>query len=273
MYTSSDYRWLLIALALALGACAGATGVDDEGSTPLPDFFRILGDANDSETVGGTVLTADCYLDIIVDLTVPAPGSAEPGRFGGEVGRTVLRPDGSGLGLFADVAGAVDTRLIPPDSVEIVFPENQGDSGSRFWDSLAILGGRVVGGAIASGEWTCAPFDIDRGDFADTAVTAIGSWHLEPRDERPLTQPPGKAGAGAARIVGKARTVSKDRANSSSISPIYDRRTVPEGVSSGSGGEAVCTDPGYGQGHRQPWSGHPTLPVSGTAGRAETSAA
>lgn len=152
-------------------------GCSDEDRS-IPRSFTIVGEALGQLDT----LTIDCECFLIVELDEkPGSGFGEfTGTHGGSFRRTVLNPDGSGISLEPDVFGDVILRLYKPDSLEVIFPANEG-SESSFWRNVARFPGRRGSGEHGAGEWTCAPFDIWEGGWVDTVGIAVGSWRIEER--------------------------------------------------------------------------------------------
>ncbi|HSL84851.1 MAG TPA: hypothetical protein VLF66_18900, partial [Thermoanaerobaculia bacterium] len=100
---------------------------------------------------------------------------------GGSLGRAVLSDEGDGVSYLMDVHGAVLVRSVAPDRVEVLLPGNE-DPEHRFWRELARLEGVLGPDGVATGTWSCAPFDIgpDAGGFEDRLYTAPGTWTLGP---------------------------------------------------------------------------------------------
>ena len=168
-----------LAAASLLLACQGDGPLDPSSGTALPGLLRLVGDAAGSDSTGRR---ADCTMDLTIELREESRRNTQlveyVGIHGGHLARTVLEPDSSGIALIPSVYGEAVATLHLPDSLELRFPAN-GSTGSRFWDSLALLVGTWHDGA-GSGTWICAPFDITEGGWVDTALTATGSWTIEP---------------------------------------------------------------------------------------------
>lgn len=172
-------RAITLLLAGALGAgCHGAEPAAPGALPSLPASLRLVGDAVTTDTTGAT---ATCHLELLLSLQHESPRTPAArewtGTFGGELARTVLASDGSGLGFFADLAGEVRVRVTAPDSLEVRLPANDSADG-RAWRALARLAGTVDASAHGAGEWACAPLDIHQGGYVDTALTAPGTWRL-----------------------------------------------------------------------------------------------
>jgi hypothetical protein len=152
----------------------------DPAVNSLPSRFRMTGRASGNNANGRT---ADCGLDLIFELRNEVSRSSElveyTGVHGGEVARTVLTKDGSGFSFVANVFGDVEARLHTLGRVELLIPVNV-DAEGRFWQRLARFEGEVSEDGRGSGDWTCAPFDLDSGGYRDTSLVVRGSWSFEP---------------------------------------------------------------------------------------------
>jgi hypothetical protein len=108
--------------------------------------------------------------------------NGQRGTMGGEIERTVLSPDGSGVAFFGDayypdlritIAGDGRARLESYRNGQPDRPTGE----SRFWDALNSLDGVYDGTTRSiSGRWTCRPLD-GRGD---TTGDVTGTWTLQP---------------------------------------------------------------------------------------------
>jgi hypothetical protein len=143
-------------------------------------MFRLVGQASSTSAGGPNI---DCHLDLFIELTEERRRDSDlveyAGKLGGEAGRAVLAPDGSGLAFFADLIGSVLARRFAPDSFELELPENR-ESESRFWRGISYFAGTLAPTARWGGLWQCAPFDITDGGYVDTSGIAVGTWHVEP---------------------------------------------------------------------------------------------
>jgi len=182
--TPASRRLALTAVA-AFPLLVACSDVDSTAPGPLPpslpSSFRVRGEASGTDAYGGT---ADCYFFIIIELEgeprQTPTGVEYLGRMGGEAGRTVLAPDGSGFAFFADVFWPdVKARLHSPDSIELVIGPEDPNEPSRFWRNFQILSGTRSQQSAGSGPWICAPFDIYEGGYVDTVTIAEGTWHIE----------------------------------------------------------------------------------------------
>lgn len=167
--------WFGSVLVVASLAACTADLADPEFFEP-PTLYTVTGEASGSN--GGFTVT--CTMDLVFEwngherLEV---GRVYVTRGGGEVERTIERPDGSGLVftpfLFSDEN---HVRVLGADSVALETPENR-DTGIPFYDGLARMEGRVTGPGRAEGTWTCGQLDIDE----DGAGAVEGTWRLAPR--------------------------------------------------------------------------------------------
>ncbi len=167
-----------IAAAASLTACLG----DDDGP-PVPEmpmFFQL--DAAATAEQGG--LDVDCSLEFIVEITGEVSRTREVVEYvatmGGEAVRNLLREDGSGvvLSAFAHYPNLQVLHILP-DRVQLVsldFPPDAPSTGSRFWDELRFFDGTIDQDGMITGEWLCAPLDVDQGGINDDTVFAHGAW-------------------------------------------------------------------------------------------------
>lgn len=140
----------------------------------------MLGTASSVEADGASV---SCDFELTFELTGnprESPGVLEyDGVHGGDLRRTVLDATGHGISLQPDVHGAAVVRSLAPNRVQITIPANANAEG-RFWRELSRFEGTFDSGNVATGTWSCAPFDISSGGYVDTKYTARGSWSLQP---------------------------------------------------------------------------------------------
>jgi hypothetical protein len=160
--------------------CRGSP-TDPQGSPrPIPARFRLLGSATSTEADGTSI---SCALDLVFELSGnprEIPGALEyEGVHSGEIRRTVLDATGNGISLQPEVYGKVIARSRAPNRVQIAIPLNAEAEG-RFWRELSQFQGIFDSADTATGNWNCAPFDIDSGGRVDNRYTARGSWTLLP---------------------------------------------------------------------------------------------
>lgn len=171
---------LAIALLFMMGCDGGSPTEPGSSPRPLPAELRLTGSAASTEPDGTSV---SCELDLILELDATpneSRGALEyEGRYGGAIRRTVLDAAGDGISLWPDVLGKVVARSSVPSRIRLTFPGNMNTS-SRFWSELSLLQGTWETGDTATGNWNCAPFDIDSGGWVDTQYTARGTWTLSP---------------------------------------------------------------------------------------------
>jgi hypothetical protein len=179
-----------VAFLLLAGCRDGGSPAEPQGSPrPLPASFRLLGSASAVEADGTSI---SCALDLVFELAGnprETPGALEyEGTYGGGIRRTIFNAAGNGLSLEPDVYGQVIARSLAPNRIQITIPLNAGAE-SRFWRELAQFQGTFDSGEVATGNWNCAPFDIDSGGRTDTQYTARGSWTLLPITAAPMKLP------------------------------------------------------------------------------------
>lgn len=174
-------RQQVLAAAIAapsLTACLG----DDDGPPPpeMPLFFQL--DATASAEEGE--LDVDCSLGFVVEITGEVSRTREVVEYvatmGGEAVRNLLREDGSGvvLSAFAYYPNLQVLHILP-DRVQLVsldFPPDGPSTGSRFWDELRFFDGTIDQDGVITGDWLCAPLDVDQGGINDDTVFAEGTW-------------------------------------------------------------------------------------------------
>jgi hypothetical protein len=163
-------------LAFGCGGNGGSTYAE------LPGFFKLNAIAHaeaDDETV-------DCKLDFIVELAGEVSRTDAVveyvGTMGGEAERSILKPDQSGAGFIADAYSEIQALLILPDHVEINtinVPPGDPNVTSRFWDEIQHFDGRLGPADRITGEWICAPLDVEYGGVQDDSIFAPGTWHTD----------------------------------------------------------------------------------------------
>lgn len=177
-------RQYLAAAAVAsmafLPACNDDDGNDDPIELPMPMFFEMNATAAAEEGD----LTVNCGLGFIVEITGEVSRTRDVVEYiaimGGEAVRDLRRPDGSGviLSAFAHYP-RLQVLHILPDRVQLVsldFPPDGPSTGSRFWDELRFFDGVLEADRSISGEWLCAPLDVEQGGINDDSVFAEGTW-------------------------------------------------------------------------------------------------
>ncbi len=175
----------LAATVALLGACH--TDGEPEPVPVMPLFFQL--DATAS-TEGGD-LNVDCSLEFVVEINGEVSRTDEVVEYiatmGGEAVRNLLRDDGSGVVLsgFAYYPNLQVLHILP-DRVQLVsldFPPDGPSTGSRFWDELRFFDGTISQDGVITGDWLCAPLDVEQGGINDDTVFAEGTWtttELEP---------------------------------------------------------------------------------------------
>ena len=155
-------------------------GIDNPRELPMPTFFEMHATAEAQEGD----LTVNCSIGFVVEITGEISRTRDVVEYiaimGGEAVRDLRRPDGSGVILSAF---AYYPRLqvlhILPNRVQLVsldFPPDGPSTGSRFWDELRFFDGVLEADRTISGEWLCAPLDVEQGGIDDDSVFAEGTW-------------------------------------------------------------------------------------------------
>ncbi|MFL6237300.1 MAG: hypothetical protein ACJ76N_29510 [Thermoanaerobaculia bacterium] len=171
------------AALLFLAGCGGGESPTEPQGPPrrLPTRFQLLGAASAVEPDGTSI---SCDFELVFELKGnprESPGVLEyDGAGGGGLRRTILDATGRGISLQPDAYGAVVVRSLAPDRIEITTPLNA-DAKERFWRELSRFEGTFDSPRnVATGTWSCAPFDINSGGYTDTKYTVRGSWSLVP---------------------------------------------------------------------------------------------
>lgn len=155
-------------------------GNDDPIELPMPTFFEMHATAAAQEGD----LTVNCSIGFVVEVTGEVSRTRDVVEYiavmGGEAVRDLRRHDGSGviLSAFAHYP-RLQVLHILPNRVQLVsldFPPDGPSTGSRFWDELRFFDGVLEADRTISGEWLCAPLDIEQGGIDDDSVFAEGTW-------------------------------------------------------------------------------------------------
>lgn len=168
----------LLATAL-LQACSSS---DDAPPPALPGFFTLEGTA----TLVDGEQTLDCHINYIVELsgeTLRSNSFVEyAGNMGGEAGRRILNPDGSGMALVGDAFSNIRARLTFPDTVLIQGVNVPGPPADppNFWSEIIEFNGRLGPNDLISGDWLCAPFFTEVNGIDDSFLYADGTWFTTP---------------------------------------------------------------------------------------------
>ena len=168
-----------MAASLALLAACNEDG-HDPIELPMPMFFEFNAVASAEEGD----LSVDCSIGFVVEITGEVSRTKEVVEYiavmGGEAVRDLRRPDGSGVVLSAFAYyPQLQVLHILPDRVQLVsldFPPDGPSTGSRFWDELRFFDGVLEADRSISGEWLCAPLDVEQGGINDDSVFADGTW-------------------------------------------------------------------------------------------------
>jgi hypothetical protein len=147
----------------------------------LPSQFRMVADATKTEPDG---ITLTCSLDFLFELKNETLRTEQrvvyKGTQGGPAVRSLLDEGGAGFVFSADTFGEVevDVNLLTGQTV-ISIPINN-TSPNRFWKEQARFDAVFDSNGNGTGNWTCAPLDIDQGGYVDTSITASGTFHITP---------------------------------------------------------------------------------------------
>jgi hypothetical protein len=170
-------------LALLLGIALPGCGDDAQGGgarvDSVPLFFRMTGEAMGTDDLDRT---GTCGMDLIFEIVETERTDEHvlyTGTHGGELARSVLEADESGLAFFIDVFGEVEIELLFPDTLIIDIPLNDTPE-SRFYQRLSHFEGVIDQSGAGEGPWECAPLDIDQGGYVDDTVTVEGTWMIAP---------------------------------------------------------------------------------------------
>jgi hypothetical protein len=174
-----NVSFVSIIAALASAGCDGRDG-GRAAEPQLPMFFQLQATAATQQDD----LSVECRLGFNVEISGEVSRTDEVVEYlatmGGDAQRILLRPDGSGVNLWAN---AFYPRLqvlhLLPNRVQLVsldFPPDSPPSGSRFWDELRFFDGFIGADGTIEGEWLCAPLDTEQGGVMDNAIFAEGSW-------------------------------------------------------------------------------------------------
>ena len=168
-----------VAASLALLAACNDDG-NDLIELPMPMFFEFNAVASAEEGD----LSVNCSIGFVVEITGEVSRTKEVVEYiavmGGEAVRDLRRPDGSGVVLSAFAYyPQLQVLHILPNRVQLVsldFPPDGPSTGSRFWDELRFFDGVLEADRSISGEWLCAPLDVEQGGINDDSVFADGTW-------------------------------------------------------------------------------------------------
>ena len=146
----------------------------------LPTQFRMVAAA--TKTENGINLT--CQLDFIFDLTGETFRDPQrvvyQGTQGGHASRSLLDDGGAGFVFSADTFGEVEAHLdTATGQTEILIPIND-TSPNRFWKNMARFDAVFDSNGNATGNWVCAPLDIDQEGYVDNTITANGTFQITP---------------------------------------------------------------------------------------------
>jgi hypothetical protein len=174
----------LAAASIGLAMLTSCHIDDDEGEGPaelrLPMHFELAATASATEGE----FTVNCSLGFVVEISGEVSRTSEVVEYiaimGGEAVRDIQREDGSGVVLsgFAYYPNLQVLHILP-DRVQLVsldFPPDGPSTGSRFWDELRFFDGVLDEDGTITGEWLCAPLDVEQGGINDDSIFADGTW-------------------------------------------------------------------------------------------------
>jgi hypothetical protein len=174
----------LAAASIGLAMLTSCHIDDDEGEGPaelrLPMHFELAATASATEGE----FTVNCSLGFVVEISGEVSRTSEVVEYiatmGGEAVRDIQREDGSGVVLsgFAYYPNLQVLHILP-DRVQLVsldFPPDGPSTGSRFWDELRFFDGVLDDDGTITGEWLCAPLDVEQGGINDDSIFADGTW-------------------------------------------------------------------------------------------------
>lgn len=159
----------------ALSAAACSAGPTETEMFEPAARYTVTGEA--SGTNGD--VTVSCTMDLAFEwdgMVRLETGQVYVTTGGGDVERTIERPDGTGL-VFSPFLFSEDNhvRLVGADSIALQTPENF-DTGVPFYDGIGDMRGRITGPGSAEGTWTCGQLEIDE----DRAGSVQGTWRMAP---------------------------------------------------------------------------------------------
>lgn len=182
MYVMNNWRSLCAVVSVSLWmACSGSDPVRPSRIESLPTNFRLTSEITKNEDNGKTLT---CKIDFVFELTGELSRNEQQviykGRQGGPASRLILNKDGSGFIFEADTFGEVQVELNMDSGFTVIrIPINE-TSPNRFWKEMSRFDAVVDSNGIGNGNWTCAPLDIDQGNYVDKSIIAIGPFHITP---------------------------------------------------------------------------------------------
>lgn len=140
----------------------------------MPTFFQMHATAEAQEGD----LTVNCSIGFVVQITGEVSRTRDVVEYiaimGGEAVRDLRHPDGSGvfLSAFAHYP-RLQLLHILPNRVQLValdFPPDGPSTGSRFRDDLRFFDGVLEADRNISGQWLCAPRDVEQAGIDETTA-------------------------------------------------------------------------------------------------------
>ena len=179
------------AMAASLALLAAC---DDDGNDPIELPMPMSFEFNAVASAEEGDLSVNCSIGFVVEITGEVSRTKEVVEYiavmGGEAVRDLRRPDGSGVVLSAFAYyPQLQVLHILPNRVQLVsldFPPDGPSTGSRFWDELRFFDGVLEADRSISGEWLCAPLDVEQGGINDDSVFADGTWETTEIVDRAL---------------------------------------------------------------------------------------
>ena len=154
---------------------------DDNGTLPeVPKLSGIMVFTGQAEgnSEGLNVL---CQCDMRLELgevRYNADGSQlYEANLGGEITRIILDDNGNGFSFAPYLFGEAEVTVAQDNKVSVSWPANL-DTRVRFYDEIALFEGVLNVECGVSGNWKCAPLDLNEGGYVDLMGTVAGIWEL-----------------------------------------------------------------------------------------------
>jgi hypothetical protein len=159
-------------------------GCNDEERSPAPEvprFFRLDATA----TGGDEAYHVECRIDYVVEISGEVSRTERVIEYvatmGGGASRSLVPEEGTGAAFFADVYHPnVQVLHILPNRIQIQVQSRDAapdglSSTSRFWEEIRFWDGVIDQDGVISGEWLCAPLDVEYG-VEDDSIFVDGTW-------------------------------------------------------------------------------------------------